>query len=114
MELSKLANLDTDIVRYGSVFRFPGGWPYEPMVDFLLAYSPGGERESALIVATGHKAGLIAILLPPESGCDEAGGSGISKRWVIDNWNKWIWPDCSVDDVYVIDRYDAPEKFLSS
>ncbi|MFJ4294400.1 Imm45 family immunity protein [Cupriavidus sp. NPDC089707] len=108
MEIKKLVDLDCDVVRYGAVFRFPGGWPYEDTVDFLLAYLPVCERESALVVATGHKAGLLAVMLPEESGFDNAKGSGISRQWITENWKKWAWPDCSVDDVYVINRYDVP------
>jgi len=109
MELVKLIDLNDEIIRHGSVFRFPGGWPYEQNVDFLLAYFPASERENILIVATGHKAGIIAVMLPEASSGEGARGSGVSKSWILENWNTWIWPDCSVEDVFVINRYDAPE-----
>ncbi len=110
MNAVKLDDLNNEIIRYGSVFRFPGGWPYEHTVDLLLTYFPGHERESVLVVATGHKAGLIAVMLPEESGCDGAKGSGVLKNWALKNWNHWVWPNCHVNDVYVINRYDVPAR----
>ncbi len=107
MEIKRLVDLDCDVVRYGAVFRFPGGWPYEDRVDFLLTYLPVFERESGLVVATGHKAGLLAVMLPEESGCDNAKGSGISRRWITENWKKWACPDCQGDGSYGINRYDV-------
>ena len=34
--------------------------------------------------------------------------AGIDRQWVIDNWNKWIYETCNVDDVYVIQNYPIP------
>ncbi len=34
--------------------------------------------------------------------------AGIDRQWVIDNWNKWIYETCNIDDVYVIQNYPIP------
>lgn len=97
------------IIRYGSVLRIPGQWPHEHIVDLLLVYLPGSDRESLLVVTTGHKAGLVLVMLPEESSRESERGSGISTEWLLNNWKTWIYPECSLDDVYVIERYDVPQ-----
>ncbi|WP_407923242.1 Imm45 family immunity protein [Cupriavidus agavae] len=102
MKIRKLLDIRERSIRYGSVFRVLGKWPYEPLVDFLLVYSPGCDRKSNLVVSTGHKAGLIMERLPLESSL-EHGANGISTKWAISNWDEWIYPDCPIEDVFVID-----------
>jgi len=109
MKIHKLINLPQPSIRYGSVFRVKGKWPYEAFVDFLLVYYPGDARESHLIVSTGHKAGLILLTLPEESAI-EPGASGLSTKWVRENWDKWIYPECPIEDVYVISRYEISDR----
>lgn len=58
-----------------------------------------------LVVSSGHKAGLILISLPTESKSEE--GRALSTQWIIDNWAKWIYPECDVSDVYLFDGYEA-------
>lgn len=55
------------------------------------------------MVTSGYKAGLTLVKLPQE--CNESGG--ISKFWVINNWSKWIYPDCDVSEVFILNGYTA-------
>ncbi len=58
----------------------------------------------SLVVASGNKSGLMLIQLPIES---RAPGHGISIRWLIDNWSKWVYPECDVNDVFLYERSAA-------
>ncbi|WP_404684815.1 Imm45 family immunity protein [Raoultella terrigena] len=104
----KLIDYKEKSISRGTVFRLPANWPYEEWVDFMLFETQDDERPYGLIVSAGYKAGLFLIKLPIESISDE--GLGISTEWVIANWAKWIYPECDVSDVYLIDGYVATEQ----
>ncbi|MBS9426010.1 hypothetical protein EAE90_20885 [Photorhabdus caribbeanensis] len=89
----------------GTVFRLPATWPYEEQVDFMVFETQDDERPYGLIVSSGYKAGLILVKLPAE--CSLIETRGLSTQWIIDNWAKWIYPECDVSDVYVLERYIA-------
>jgi hypothetical protein len=89
----------------GNILRLPAKWPYEDVVDFMIYESQDEERPYGLIVTSGQKAGLILTLLPVESVAADSGG--LSVRWVVDNWGGWIYPECDVSDVYLVDGYKA-------
>lgn len=98
----KLIEHQSSSIKRGSIFRLPAVWPYEAWVDFMVIdlFDAHG-----LVVSSGHKAGLILISLPIESGSNE--GRALSTEWIINNWNEWIYPECKVEDVYIIDKYTA-------
>ncbi|CAG75021.1 hypothetical protein ECA2119 [Pectobacterium atrosepticum SCRI1043] len=101
----KLVNYPSKALVHGTVLRLPGQWPYEELVDFMVFDMPGGDRSNGLMVSSGHKAGLILVLLPQDSELKEV--RGLSTQWVIDNWEKWIYPECNINDVHVIGSYIA-------
>ena len=37
------------------------------------------------------------------------GASGISREWVVDNWNRWIYETCRAEEVYLIENYPVPQ-----
>ncbi|WP_417641821.1 Imm45 family immunity protein [Enterobacter kobei] len=98
----KLVDCKNKSIKRGTVFRLPAVWPYEEWVDFMVIdlFETHG-----LVVSSGHKAGLILISLPIESASIE--GRALSTEWVITNWAKWIYPECNVEDVYILDGYVA-------
>lgn len=98
----KLVDYKNKSIKRGTIFRLPAVWPYEEWVDFMVIdlYETHG-----LVVSSGHKAGLILISLPVESASIE--GRALSTEWVITNWAKWIYPECNVEDVYMLDGYVA-------
>lgn len=98
----KLIDYNNKSIKRGSVFRLPAVWPYEEWVDFMVIdlFETHG-----LVVSSGHKAGLILISLPIESTSTE--GRALSTEWVITNWAKWIYPDCHVENVHILDEYVA-------
>lgn len=104
MEYVKLVNYSKKSIRRGRILRLPAVWPYERIVDFMvidLAHTHG------LVVSSGFKAGSMLVKLPLESASIE--GHAVSTEWIINNWAKWIYPECDVNDVYLIDGYEAKE-----
>lgn len=102
----KLVEYTSDSISRGCVFRFPAIWPYESFVDLLVVNIHDNCSQHALVVSTGYKAGLILIQLPKES--EYTDKIALKKEWIISNWEKWIYPECSVNDVYIIDNYPVP------
>jgi hypothetical protein len=100
--MKKLIEWKNKSISRGMVFRLPAKWPYENFVDFMVVDFSDGH---GLIVSSGYKAGLILIILPNESNSNEY--VGIDTQWIIDNWSNWIYPDCDVNDVYIIERYES-------
>ncbi|WBV22405.1 MULTISPECIES: Imm45 family immunity protein [Pantoea] len=98
----KLINYKNKSIKRGTVFRLPAVWPYEEWVDFMVIdlFETHG-----LVVSSGHKAGLILISLPIESASVE--GRALSTEWIITNWAKWIYPECNIEDVHILDKYVA-------
>ncbi|KMW74229.1 MULTISPECIES: Imm45 family immunity protein [Photorhabdus] len=101
--MTKLIDIKTSTLRSGNVFRVPGQWPYEEFVDFMVVDLSSSERPYGLIVTSGHKAGLMLVKFPAECSLNEI--RGLSTQWVIDNWAEWIYPECNVEDVHVLERY---------
>ncbi|HGM6861301.1 TPA: Imm45 family immunity protein [Serratia rubidaea] len=101
----KLIDCKDKYISRGTVFRLPAVGPYEELVDFMLFETQDDERPYGLIVSSGFKAGLFLVKLPIESISDE--GHGLSTEWVINNWAKWIYPECNVEDVHILDGYVA-------
>ncbi|GAB7541134.1 Imm45 family immunity protein [Cupriavidus sp. 8B] len=104
-KITKLADIKSASLWHGNILRMPAKWPYEDVVDLMVFDAQDEHTPYGLIVTSGQKAGLILVHLPPES--VQAIGGGVSVEWVISNWSKWIYPDCDVKEVYVIDRYVA-------
>lgn len=104
MEMTKLIDYKEIFISRGMIFRLPACWPYEEVVDFMVVEFA---ETHGLVVSSGYKAGLILIKLPQESHLKEM--RALSTEWIIDNWTKWIYPECDVNDVYLLDGYIATE-----
>jgi len=101
----KLIDYEETAISRGTIFRLPATWPYEEWVDFMLFETQDDERPYGLMISSGYKAGLFLVKLPIESVSDE--GYGLSTKWVINNWAKWIYQECNVEDVHILDEYVA-------
>lgn len=101
-KLVKLIESGESSIWRGNIFRVRGIYPYEDIVDFMVFETQQDDRPYGLLVSSGYKAGLILVRLPEES-CSADGG--LDKKWIIENWEKWIYPDCALSEVYLIDRY---------
>lgn len=100
----KLLNYEGNSLFRGGVFRVKGKYPYEEKVDFMIfinTIEKKVERKFGLIVTSGYKSGSILILLPDECLCVNG---GVSKKWILENWNKWIY-DCNINEVLFSENY---------
>lgn len=104
----KLIDYKEDDLWRGTIFRFKGQYPFEEIVDFMLADVPFAESGYAVICISGYYAGFLEVNLPKEAKSANAGS--ISRRWLIENWNKWVYPDCSVNDVLILEA-ETPKSF---
>lgn len=107
MKHTRLIDFKDDGFFRGWIFRCnKATWPYEDKVAFFLKEEPDSPSGYSLMVISGYKAGLTLVYLPAE-----AKYQGIGKQWLIDNWAKWIYPECPVNEVDVC-RYDiaTPEN----
>jgi len=106
MQWCKLLDYGEEYIPRGAVFRIKGSGSHEEVVD-LLAYDPAQkERGLGLLVSSGYKSGLILVVLPKES--SGVGRGAILKNWLIENWSHWVYPECDVSDVYLIENYPVP------
>jgi hypothetical protein len=102
-KIKLIDSLSTSIF-HGNVLRVRGKYPYEQYVDFMLFETQAEDTPHGLIVTSGYKAGLILVYLPIESSSPKG---GVDRKWMVNNWNKWVYPDCNISDVYLIDGYEA-------
>ncbi|MDR6741121.1 hypothetical protein J2X56_003145 [Herbaspirillum sp. 1173] len=108
MAWKKLVTLeDCEYIMHGAIFRVKGVWPYEEFVDFMLVDMADDRTRHALVVSSGRKAGLVLVRLPLDSGSPT--GNTLSRKWLIENWGKWVYPQCSVQDVFFLPRYEAQD-----
>ncbi|WP_025842207.1 Imm45 family immunity protein [Asaia platycodi] len=98
----KLIELENKYLTRGSVFRLPAKYPYESIVDFMVCENLASVSRFSLMVTTGYKAGIIFQNFPLESLYDNC---SISVGWIVENWDEWIYPECTVENVFVSDGY---------
>ena len=103
--MQKLIDYQEDAIYCGAVLRFPADYPYEKIVDFMIMDI---ENNLHFCVSSGFKCGAVYIRLPQEGYC--VNEYAIDSKWLIENWNKWIYLDCKVDDVYILPKgYPVPK-----
>jgi len=104
----RFVDLDPPDVWRGAVLRVPGTYPYESIVDFLIVNLPG-TNDFALVVATGHKAGLVRGIFPSEA---RATGNkvAVSKVWLIANWERWVYDGCTAEEAWFLQNYPAADS----
>lgn len=51
------------------------------------------------MVISGHKAGMINLIFPPESRGDT--GNGLKRQWLMENWRNWIYPDGLTEGIWI-------------
>lgn len=95
------------IWRGTTIIRCRGLYPYESVVDFLVCETIG-QKVYTLTVASGYKSGSPLIRLPLDS-LPDACSSGIKVHWLKTNWYKWIYPQCLIEDVWLIRNRNIPK-----
>jgi hypothetical protein len=89
--MPSLLDLADDVLIIGDLVRLASNYDLGPgsdPVDLLLFDPHDDEAGLGLIVTSGYKAGLVFAVLPRHSRL--AGKPGLSKVWLIENWDKWF------------------------
>lgn len=103
---SPLSSWPSQLIYRGTVFRcLKAVWPYENVVDFMVVVDHESACGFAFIVTTGYKAGHILVKLPADAKAPNA--QALSTDWIIANWAHWIYPECPVECVRVIENYPS-------
>ena len=109
MSWQRLAESKAAMFYAGTVFRFPAKWPYEEIVDLML-FSDGvsAVRELRVVVTSGYKCGLVNIIagFPREAYVE--GHLAVSASLLAKHWNEWVYEDCDVEHVFVLESYPVP------
>jgi hypothetical protein len=89
-----------DRLSRGALLKFPAVYLFEDRVVLMLCESRGQpEFPYNLVTIAGYKAGISPLQnLPKKCRQDEI---GFDVAWLRRNWNKWVYPECNVDDVLV-------------
>lgn len=91
------------------MLKFGAKHPFEENVALMVCENRGGDRPYGLITITGHKAGINPyVAFPLDCRVDET-SIGLSTKWLIANWENWVWPDGHVADVFVRGALQASE-----
>ena len=94
-----LAEMEKEAFGRGWIFRCnKAEYPYENKVEFMVREDADSPSGFSLIVISGCKAGLTLVRLPQESFMPDL---GIGKEWLVNNWTKWIYPECPVEEVEI-------------
>ena len=102
MNWQLLASTDDERFYRGAVFRFPAKYPFEDTVDFMIIEDTHSSIGLKLICSTGYHAGQTELVLPAESKHKDG---GLSVQWLIENWEKWVYPKCSMKEVRFVENY---------
>ncbi|RJY09313.1 Imm45 family immunity protein [Aurantiacibacter aquimixticola] len=101
---------DHSTLHRGAVIRLKASLPYEEFVDFMVCENYDADLGMSLIVISGYKAGLNAVSLPKRSEIGKEGSIGyVNVAWLRENWNEWVYSDCSVEDVFVLETAPPAE-----
>ncbi len=110
--MERLVDCKTAALPRGTVFRLKGRYPYEAWVDFMLVLDEARDNPLVLVVATGYSAGHVVVSLPREGLYEET--IMLSTTWLLENWSKWVYPECAVEDVYYLQNYPVPRAEQAS
>jgi hypothetical protein len=101
MSMTKLI-LRKDNLFLGNILRCSGKLPFEKTVDFMVSeYLCNGEQHYGLMTISGYKAGRFYVIFPKDSTSEKA--CAINYDWLVENWDKWGYFDCPLEDVYFIE-----------
>ena len=96
MKIYPLSELKVENLGRGWVFRFRSTDPNEELVDLLVRENSDSPSGFTLMTMSGYHAGLDLVNLPADSGSLL---TGLSKRWLIQNWTKWVNPHIPIEEV---------------
>ena len=102
---AKLIDFEKDFLKRGCLLKFPAKYPFENQVVMMVSEGFGNSSETCLVSITGHKAGINPYVIFPSSELP----NGLEKRWLVKNWNHYVWEEGNIKDVLVRDPLSAEE-----
>jgi hypothetical protein len=96
---------DSEQLTRGMLLRFAAGDSFESHVVMMVCEAPDKSDRLGLITISGYKAGINCYVVFPS----ETASYKVSIRWLIDNWQLWVWPDGDVNEVEIHQPLDALE-----
>jgi Immunity protein 45 len=90
-------------LKRGALLRFAAGQPFESHVVMMVCEAPDKSDRLGLITISGYKAGINCYVVFPKGTAPYQ----LSTRWLIDNWQRWVWPEGDVSLVEVHEPLDA-------
>lgn len=97
-----IESTDPELKR-GMLLRFAAGQSFESHVVMMVCEDPDKSDRLGLITISGYKAGINCYVVFPK----EASPYQVSTRWLIDNWQLWVWPDGDVTEVEIRESLNA-------
>ncbi len=100
-KFTKLVDYEKPYITKGSVLRFyTKGFQVEKTIDFMVYYIAENNHSLGLITISGYNAGDILVKFPLESAYTNQ--FTLSKKWLIENWNKWVCEECDISQTFII------------
>jgi hypothetical protein len=96
----RLADNKTNMLPRGTLVRFSASHPFEEQVVMMVCDSSLGNHTLGLITISGYHAGFNCHSSFPDSTRNES--ATISAQWLYDNWQHWVWPEGSPNDVWIL------------
>lgn len=93
----------SESISRGALFKLPAIYPFEDTVVMILCANPGEtDFPMSFVTITGYKAGINPYQnLPKECIAGFGENRHFDIKWLIKNWNQWVYPDCDVIHVLV-------------
>jgi hypothetical protein len=87
-------------------------YDHHPLVirpdDIWFCIAQGFVTHSSVTISD-HKAGINPYVVFPAD-CNASGDSiGLSHKWLVANWSMWVWPQGSVEDVWLRSSLSSKE-----
>ena len=106
MKWVKLSSHLNGVLNRGALIRFPRLTPAAgESTDFavyMACESPSPPLRLGLMRIDGYDAGINCYVVFPDNLHISAGFYGLSCQKIYDNWQHWVWPEGSPDDVWIL------------
>ena len=102
----KLVEYEEEIIWRGHRIRYLADAYEGSITRELMVYLPIATADIGLICISGYSAGDLHFILPEESLVK--GTRGLSRDWLIENFNKYIDEECDIGEVHVMEKIEDP------
>ncbi|MBL4623527.1 MAG: hypothetical protein JKY42_00025 [Flavobacteriales bacterium] len=111
MKRKSLLEWEAEKFYRGVVFRFKAKYPFEEVVDFMAIEDIDAPLRLKSVCSTGFHAGQTELAFPEEA---KHSDGGVSVLWLKENWEKWVYPECGIEEVKFIENYPSSFGWVTS